>query len=103
MCFLCARLLRTPGPLYRGAAHDGDHEPDIILEILKMILSYRFHSERLPLSRESMFKFDSFLQALGGQLLYSNPVNVVLIIIAPHQVRFWFNGRAFPCGKRAAY
>jgi hypothetical protein len=44
-------------------------------------ITYRFHSERVS---ENVLHMDYFLQTFGGQLLYSNPVNSVLIFIA-----FW--------------
>ncbi len=46
-------------------------------------ITYRFHSERVSV-KESLLHFDYFFQAIGGQLLYNNPINAVVILIS-----FW--------------
>ncbi len=46
-------------------------------------ITYRFHSERIAV-KESLLHFDYFFQAIGGQLLYNNPINAVLILVS-----FW--------------
>jgi hypothetical protein len=43
-------------------------------------ITYRFHSERVAVA-ESMIHLDYFVQTLAGQVLYNNPLNVVIIII----------------------
>lgn len=49
-------------------------------------ITYRFHSERVAV-QESLFHLDYFFQAIGGQLLYNNPINAILIIIALWKLR----------------
>lgn len=49
-------------------------------------ITYRFHSERVAV-QESIVHLDYFFQAIGGQLLYTNPVNAALIIIALLKLR----------------
>ncbi len=85
--FFAPRLLRTPGPYIAALLTIAIMSPILFWNIENDFITYRFHSERVALEQGSMFKFDSFLQALGGQLLYSNPVNVVLIIIALIKLR----------------
>ena len=46
-------------------------------------ITYRFHSGRVGV-QGSALHFDYFFQAVGGQLLYNNPINAALIIVG-----FW--------------
>lgn len=60
--------------------------PILWWNIQNNFITYRFHSERVAV-QESMVHLDYFFQAIGGQLLYNNPINAVLIIIALWKLR----------------
>jgi hypothetical protein len=81
------RLLRTPGPYVGALVTLVIMSPILFWNIDNDFITYRFHSERVAVEQGSIIKLDSFAQALGGQFLYSNPVNVVLIIIALFKLR----------------
>lgn len=85
--FFAPRLLRTPGPYLAALLTLVVMSPILFWNIDNDFITYRFHSERVTVEQGSMLRFDSFLQALGGQLLYSNPVNVVLIIMSLIKLR----------------
>jgi Dolichyl-phosphate-mannose-protein mannosyltransferase len=59
--------------------------PILIWNIQNDFITYRFHSERVSV-KESLFHLDYFFQTFFGQLLYNNPINAVLMIIAVIQV-----------------
>lgn len=81
------RLLRTPGPYVAAVLTLVLMSPILFWNIDNDFITYRFHSERVAVEQGSVIRLDSFLQAIGGQFLYSNPVNVVLIIIALIKLR----------------
>ncbi len=49
-------------------------------------ITYKFHSGRVGV-QDSPIHLDYFLQTLGGQLLYNNPINAVVIIISLWKLR----------------
>ena len=49
-------------------------------------ITYRFHSGRVGV-QEDLFHLDYFFQAVGGQLLYNNPINAILMILALWKLR----------------
>lgn len=55
--------------------------PILVWNIQNDFITYRFHSERVAV-HDSVFHLDYFLQAIGGQLLYSNPLNAALMILS---------------------
>ncbi|MCF8230002.1 MAG: glycosyltransferase family 39 protein [Bacteroidales bacterium] len=55
--------------------------PVIVWNFQNDFISFSFQSERVNMS-ESGIKPDYFFQELGGQILYNNPINFVLIMIA---------------------
>lgn len=85
--FFAPRLLRTPGPYLAALITLVIMSPILFWNIDNDFITYRFHSERVAVEQGSVIRLDSFLQALGGQLLYSNPVNVVLILMALIKLR----------------
>lgn len=60
--------------------------PILIWNFQNDFITYRFHSERVGMSN-AWIHLDYFLQAIGGQLVYSNPVNAVLILIAVYRLK----------------
>jgi len=60
--------------------------PMLIWNFQHDFITYGFHSDRVAVS-EVWIHPDYFLQTLAGQLVYSNPVNAVLILIAAWQLR----------------
>lgn len=60
--------------------------PILIWNIQNDFITYRFHSGRVGIE-ESWIHLDYFVQAVAGQLVYSNPVNAALIIMAAWQVK----------------
>lgn len=60
--------------------------PILIWNIQNDFITYRFHSGRVGID-ESWIHPDYFIQAVAGQLVYSNPVNSVLIIMAAWRIR----------------
>lgn len=80
------KRLAEPG-LYAGAVVTAIViSPILIWNIQNDFLTYRFHSGRVDL-QESWIHLDSFFQAIGGQLLYSNPVNGALLLIAVWKIK----------------
>lgn len=55
--------------------------PVILWNADNSFISFSFHSQRIALS-EHLINFNSFVTELGGEMLYSNPVNVILFILA---------------------
>ncbi len=49
-------------------------------------ITYKFHSGRVGVE-ESPIHLDYFIQAVGGQLLYNNPINAVVIIVSLWKLR----------------
>ncbi|NOT75891.1 MAG: glycosyltransferase family 39 protein [Cyclobacteriaceae bacterium] len=79
-------LLAKPG-LYAAALITAlVVSPILIWNIQNDFITYKFHSERVAV-RESLIHLDYFIQTVGGQILYNNPVNVVLIFIGLWKVR----------------
>lgn len=60
--------------------------PILIWNFQNDFITYRFHSRRVGID-EAWIHLDYFFQAVGGQFLYSNPVNSVLIILAAYRMR----------------
>ncbi len=68
------------GNLYLGALITAlVISPILIWNIQNDFITYRFHSERVS---GSFIHVDYFFQAVGGQLVYANPVNSGLIVFA---------------------
>ncbi|MBY0434072.1 MAG: glycosyltransferase family 39 protein [Cyclobacteriaceae bacterium] len=74
-------LLKSPGLYVSALLTLVVISPIFIWNIQNDFITYRFHSDRV---NETAFHIDYFLQALGGQLIYNNPINAGLIIAA-----FW--------------
>ncbi len=55
--------------------------PVILWNIQNEFISFSFHSNRVNIT-ESGLNFSNFIIELGGQILYNNPVNFILILIA---------------------
>jgi len=55
--------------------------PVIAWNITNSFISFTFHGERVSMT-DHMLNFGSLITELGGELLYSNPVNLVIIILA---------------------
>ncbi len=79
--FFSPRLLKDYGLYLSAILAMVVMSPILFWNLENDFITYRFHSERVAV-QESMIHFDSFLQALGGQILYNNPINVVLLCIA---------------------
>lgn len=60
--------------------------PIILWNVQNDFITYRFHSERVAV-RESLVHLDYFAQTFVGQILYNNPINAVLMIIALVRLR----------------
>ena len=84
--FYQLRLLRSLGLYWSVLLTIVVISPILWWNIQNDFITYRFHSGRVGL-QESVFRADYFLQAVGGQLLYNNPINVVLLIIALWKLR----------------
>ncbi len=79
--FFARKRLTSPGVYFSAAVTAVVISPILIWNIQNDFITYRFHSERVDV-QGSWIHLDSFIQAVFGQLLYSNPVNSVLIIIS---------------------
>ena len=55
--------------------------PVIAWNITNSFISFTFHGERVAVA-DHLLNFSSLITELGGELLYSNPVNLVIIILA---------------------
>lgn len=55
--------------------------PVIAWNVSNSFISFAFHGGRVTVS-EQVLNFNSFITELGGELLYSNPVNLIIIILA---------------------
>jgi len=86
LLFYQRKLLANYGVYLAAAATITIMSPILIWNIQNDFITYKFHSERVAI-QESIFHMDSFFQTLGGQLLYNNPINAVVIIIALWKVR----------------
>ena len=75
------KRLLSPGLYYSAAVTAIVISPILIWNIQNDFVTYRFHSGRVAL-HGSWIHPSYFIQTFFGQLLYSNPVNSVLIIIA---------------------
>lgn len=60
--------------------------PILIWNVQNDFITYRFHSGRVGID-EAWIHPDYFIQAVAGQLVYSNPVNSVLIILAAWRIK----------------
>ena len=60
--------------------------PIFIWNFQNDFITYRFHSGRVGIE-ETWIHLDYFIQAVAGQMAYSNPVNAVLIILAAWRLR----------------
>ncbi len=60
--------------------------PIIWWNVANDFITYRFHSGRVTV-QESLFHPDYFFQALGGQIIYNNPVNAGLMIVSLWKLR----------------
>ncbi len=77
--FFQYRLLRSFGLYLSILVTIAVISPILWWNIQNDFITYRFHSGRVS---ETALHLDYFFQTLGGELLYSNPVNSVLILIA---------------------
>ncbi len=75
------KRLASPGIYVSAAVTAVVISPILIWNIQNDFITYRFHSERLD-AQGAWIHLDYFFQAVFGQLLYSNPVNSALIILA---------------------
>jgi hypothetical protein len=55
--------------------------PVIAWNVSNSFISFAFHGERVAVA-DHVLNFNSFITELGGELLYSNPVNLIVIILA---------------------
>lgn len=60
--------------------------PILIWNVQNDFITYRFHSGRVGIE-ETWIHLDYFIQAMVGQLVYSNPVNAALILIAAWKLK----------------
>lgn len=79
------RRLLEPGLYLAGVITVIVISPILIWNFQNDFITYRFHSGRVGVE-ETWIHLDYFFQAVGGQLLYSNPVNSVLILIAAWKI-----------------
>ncbi len=77
--------LKEPGLYLSAIISLAVLSPILIWNFQNDFVTYRFHSGRVGVD-ESWIHLDYFLQAVGGQLVYGNPVNSVLIILAAWQI-----------------
>ncbi len=84
--FFTKKRLTSPGVYLSTAVTAVVISPILIWNIQNDFITYRFHSERVDV-QGSWIHLDYFIQAVFGQLLYSNPVNSVLILIALWKLR----------------
>lgn len=78
--------LRQPGLYVAAAVTAVVISPILIWNIQNDFVTYRFHSSRVGIE-ETWIHLDYFIQAVAGQLAYSNPVNAVLILVAAWHLR----------------
>ena len=55
--------------------------PILLWNISNNFVTYKYHSERVTVNNATIH-FDGFIREFFGQILYNNPVNVIIIIIA---------------------
>ncbi|RYY87599.1 MAG: glycosyltransferase family 39 protein, partial [Chitinophagaceae bacterium] len=55
--------------------------PVLLWNIQNDFITYRFHSERVAVQQWAI-NWSGFARELGGQILYNNPVNVILVVMA---------------------
>jgi hypothetical protein len=55
--------------------------PVIIWNINNQFISFTFHTERVEV-RDQLFRFGSFATEIAGQILYNNPITVVITVTA---------------------
>ena len=85
--FFAPRLLKDYGLYVSAILAMVVISPILFWNIQNDFITYRFHSERVAVQQESIIHFDSFFQALGGQILYNNPINVVLVFVGLWKLR----------------
>ena len=79
-------LLKSPGLYFAAIITLITISPIVWWNVQNDFITYRFHSERVAV-QESMIHPDYFVQAVGGQILYNNPINVVLMLVALWKLR----------------
>lgn len=77
--FFQYRLLRSFGLYLSVLVTLAVISPILWWNLQNDFITYRFHSERVS---ETSVHLDYFLQATAGQLVYNNPINSILILIA---------------------
>lgn len=80
------KRLTEPGLYYAALITLVVISPILIWNFQNDFITYRFHSRRVEID-DAWIHLDYFFQAIGGQFLYSNPVNSVLIIMAAYRMR----------------
>ncbi len=80
--FFTPRLLKGYGIYISAIFTMAVISPILFWNIQNDFITYRFHSERVAVQGASMIHLDSFFQAVGGQILYNNPINVVVIFLS---------------------
>ena len=86
MLFYQLRLLKSYGLYLSVLLTLAVISPILWWNIQNDFITYRFHSGRVGV-QEDLFHADYFFQAVGGQLLYNNPINAVLMILALWKLR----------------
>ncbi len=79
--FFQRKRLTSPGIYLSAAVTAVVISPILIWNIQNDFITYRFHSERLD-AQGAWIHLDYFFQTVLGQLLYGNPVNSALVILA---------------------
>jgi len=80
------KCLLSPGIYLSAVVTAVVISPILIWNVQNDFITYRFHSNRVDVE-EAWIHLDYFFQAIGGQLLYSNPVNAVLILMAAWKLK----------------
>jgi hypothetical protein len=65
--------------------------PILFWNIANNFITYKYHSDRVTINQFTIH-IDGFLREFFGQILYNNPVNVILIVIA---LFAWFKHKIF--------
>ncbi|MEJ0056570.1 MAG: glycosyltransferase family 39 protein [Bacteroidota bacterium] len=79
-------LLASPGVYLSAFVTILTISPILFWNIQNDFITYKFHSGRVGV-QESPVHLDYFFQTLGGQLLYNNPINAVIIILSIWKLR----------------
>ncbi len=80
------KRLKDPGLYISAVVTAIIISPILIWNIQNDFITFRFHGGRVEI-QDTWIHLDYFFQAIIGQLIYSNPVNAVLIILAAMKIR----------------